>query len=123
MTTSIASPEQMTVTPATDNRAEYIKGLRAFADLLEAHPEIPRPRDGKRAVEELVFFNGEDAVAHALTYIRAMHDRPVIRVAPTGYYRLRVVGRIHGMHIELFLNADKADELRKACPEQDGEVA
>jgi hypothetical protein len=124
MTTSIASaPEQMTVTPATDKHAEYIKGVRAFADLLEAHPEIPRPHHGQPAVKELVFFRGEDAVAHALTYISAMDERPVIRVEPAGHYKLRVVGRIHGLHIELFLKADKADELRKACPEQDGEVA
>lgn len=119
---TITSSEKTGVTPDAKH-AEYIKGLRAFADLLEAHPEIPRPRDGQRAIEELVFFNGEDAVALALTYIRAMHERPVIRMEPAGHYRLRVVGRIHDMHFELFLKADKADELRKACAEQDGPVA
>lgn len=119
---TITSSEKTGVTPET-RHAEYIKGLRAYADLLEAHPELPRPRDGQRAVEELVFFHGDDAVAHALTYIREMHERPVIRVEPTGHYRLRAVGRIHDMHFELFLKADKADELRKACAEQDGPVS
>ncbi|MFI7642426.1 hypothetical protein [Nonomuraea sp. NPDC049400] len=119
---TIISDQQTGVTPDT-KRTEYIKGLRAFADLLEAHPEIPRSHHGQRAAEELVFFNGDNAVAHALTYIGAMDEAPVIKVEPKGYYRLRVVGRIHGLHIELYLKADKASELRAAFAQQGGQVS
>ncbi|WP_084965297.1 hypothetical protein [Thermoactinospora rubra] len=93
------------------NRTAYIQGLRAVADLLEAHPDLPMPYHGSRSGEELIFVDTEDAVAHALLYIAAMEEPPLLHME-TGVYALRIQGRIHGYGVELYLRADRVCEKR-----------
>ena len=96
--TSIASPAQ------TDPRAAHIQGMRALADLLETHPELPLPFGGNTHTDYL-FINGDSAVAHALTVISAMDEPPTAEIRECNTFdELQIRGWIHGYWIMLRLD-------------------
>jgi hypothetical protein len=43
---TIIPPAEQQLDPTAAKRAEYAKGLRALADLLDAHPDLPLPYTG-----------------------------------------------------------------------------
>ncbi|MEU4234145.1 hypothetical protein AB0F17_58565 [Nonomuraea sp. NPDC026600] len=63
----------MTIIPdqQLDSRAEYAKGLRALADILDAHPELPLPYDGTDTALDWIQV-GDDARRHAAVFARVM---------------------------------------------------
>lgn len=57
----------------TRDRAEYIAGLRALADLLAAHPELPLPYNGSSPYSSLAFIEiGDEARRGAAVFARVM---------------------------------------------------
>ncbi|MDF5758559.1 hypothetical protein [Spongiactinospora sp. TRM90649] len=114
-----------------NERAEYIAGLRALADLLERHSEVPLPHHGQRLggshiVEELIFIDGPSAVATALTLIGAMDQPPTILVEDGVHHPIRITGHLRGYHVQLCVRTGDTPpeapvaleipaELRNAC--------
>lgn len=55
---TIISEQQLD--PAVIKRAEYVKGLRALADILDAHPELPLPYDGNSTALDWIEVAADD---------------------------------------------------------------
>jgi hypothetical protein len=101
----------MTIT--TDTRAEYVKGLRALADLLEQHDELPLPyQGGKHSPMSLTFLSDDDPKGRLAAAARAMPgrlDKQVRESAEYGnYFDLRC--RLDGLHIKLTAYRDAVCE-------------
>lgn len=104
------------------DRAEYIKGLRGLADLLETNPGAALPAPGAADDRSIpVYLNtlyGHDPIAGALAYIAAMNERPTLTFDDHGEeanYWLDVEGEIHGIRVQVCLIA------RQVCELVDGE--
>lgn len=95
----------MTITPvpADTKRAEYVKGLRELADVLESSPEVPLPFDGNCTAMTFSFLGGEDPRSEMAAVARAMPCRLDKHVTEhdsgTSYFHLR--GSLHGLRVEL----------------------
>ncbi|WP_326646104.1 hypothetical protein OG884_15745 [Streptosporangium sp. NBC_01755] len=102
------------------DRAEYIKGLREMANLLEANPEARLPYYGndQPVPVYLSTIYGQDPLAGALAYIAAMNERPTLTfddLEGKPNHWLKVDGRIRGVHVWMRLR------VREVCKLVDGE--
>ena len=95
-------------TPITEaeksRRAEYIKGLHAFADALEAHPDVRLPYDGTETDITTYFLSGDDPRAAMAAAARAFPCDFRKEVTEDGDHAagtLRLKGKLHGLRIEL----------------------
>jgi hypothetical protein len=80
------------------DRAEYIKGLRALADILERSPEVPLPYQGHTTAMTLYFFNSEDPRKAMATARRALGIE-LTKDVWGNYFDL--AGALHGVQIKL----------------------
>ncbi len=92
----IALPEQ------SDPRAEYVKGLRALADILEAHPEVPLPYQGSSpqyARLTFHFLNADDPRGEMAAARRALGVPLDKDARDDAYFDLK--GSLHGLHFTM----------------------
>jgi hypothetical protein len=61
----------MTIISHEQKRAEYTKGLRALADILDANPDLPLPYDGTGSALDWIEL-GEEARRGAAVFARVM---------------------------------------------------
>ncbi|THV25968.1 hypothetical protein [Glycomyces paridis] len=81
------------------NRSEWIAGMRALLDLLDADPEMPLPRAAKDAVAFYVATSDEaDRIAEPLTEVE-VHDRP------ERIFRYETTGRLNGLRVAVYTGA------------------
>lgn len=101
-------------------RADYIRGLRTLAQLLEDNTDLSLPYHGYGGIEQSVFINGPSPITQALLYIQAMNTPPTMKVSTSiGQYSgavtwLEIKGCIEGLEVELYLRAEEACEKRPA---------
>ncbi len=84
------------------DRAEYIKGLRALADILEAHPEVPLPYQGScpdYARMTFHFLSADDPRAEMAAARRALRVTLGKDARDDGYFDLK--GSLYGLHFAL----------------------
>lgn len=102
-----------TTAPAVevDERAAYTAGLRALADALDAHPEIPLPFDGIGTTLSIAFHGHEfetDRVAAMTSAARLLMPGQRTKHADNAYYRVR--GALHGLRIEVWAMREQVCE-------------
>ena len=92
--------------PNDTERAEYVKGLRALADLIEQHDELPLPTS---KIEWAVhYFGDDDAQKTALATIARLLPGKVKKNDPNSseynaeYFILK--GTLHGLRVEAWAN-------------------
>lgn len=103
---TIISDQKTGVTPETGKRAEYIKGLRALADAMEQHPELPIPWQGGQYMPMTFhFLHARDARAEMAAARRALGVPMDKKPREDGYFDL--AGMLHGLHVTL--NAYRKD--------------
>lgn len=87
----------------TDKRADYIKGLRALADLLETHDELPLPSTGHRdAFDWWLPWDVEDAKATMATIARLLpgeKKKTVGELGGSAWFTL--AAQLHGLRIDV----------------------
>jgi hypothetical protein len=96
-------------TPITDaelqRRAEFVKGLRAYADALEANPEaLPLPYHGIATEIVMYFLDADDPRAEMAAAARALHcnfRKSVVESENDPGGTLRLSGKLHGLGVEL----------------------
>ena len=103
--------------PAADEdaaRAAHIKGLRALADKLEAHPEVPLPFDGRLNAVAFHFLAGDDPAAALAAAARALGGRWKKTTRDYGEMGggayLDLTGTLHGLKIMLTAARDAVCE-------------
>ena len=88
-----------------DRRAEYVKGLRALADALEAHPDdLPLPYEGDGSVIHFMFFSGKDdraAMAAAARALPVSWRKDASDPVNGGAAYFDLLGELHGLHLKL----------------------
>jgi hypothetical protein len=93
-------------TPITEaeqkRRAEYVKGLRALADVLEANPAVELPYAGsgtELTISLLSVADPRTAMANAARAFPIKWDKNAWGPAGTAYFSLR--GSLHGLRMEI----------------------
>jgi len=87
-----------------DTRADYIAGLRALADLLDKHEELPLPYHGRNS-DLLWIESGTDTLPVAQTFARTIPGSIDKRIREQdGAFDL--LGQIHGLRVAMILNRD-----------------
>lgn len=84
------------------DRAAYISGLRKFADILEAHDEIPLPYFGSSPTygrQRIHFLSGKDNKSAMAAAVRALPGPLEKDARSDGYFDLN--GSIDGFHFTL----------------------
>ena len=82
---------------STDPRAAYTAGLRALADLLDAHPDLPRPVNGDLIPMTLGFYT-PDARERMAAAVRLFPGTKMKR-ADDDYFRIDIA--LHGLSVQL----------------------
>lgn len=110
----MTSIEATPITEAEAKRAEYVKGLRALADALEANPEsLPLPYYGNDTRNTIYFLHADDPRA---SLAAATHALPCsFRKRVTDYgdgsrETFRLEGELHGLRLELVAYRDAVCE-------------
>lgn len=96
-----------------DQRAAYIRGLRALADVLEAHPEVPVPYHGNQAdITISAFLHSEDPRAELAAAARAFPCNWEKAVRDDGTYGsyFDLHGKLHGLSLRLTAYRDAVCE-------------
>lgn len=91
-----------TTDTSTDPRAAYTAGLRALADLLDTHPDLPLPYEGQCTAMSFHFLSG-DAKANLAAAVRAFPGRlDKNDPAESDYDRMyfTLTGRLHGLLVD-----------------------
>jgi hypothetical protein len=89
------------------DRTAYVAGLRALADLLDAHPDVPLPTTGggTAAVDWLLFGAADlelDAQKAVAARIVQVLPRPVRKRDTADLYRFSA--ELHGLHVEVIVD-------------------
>lgn len=95
----------------TDARREYIAGLRALADLLEQHDELPLPWQGSGAPMTFHFLYGGNEKDRLTAAIRAIGGKWTkdVRDGEYGDY-FDATGKLRGLSIKLTAYRDAVCE-------------
>lgn len=88
------------------DRTDYITGLRALADLFEAHDDLPLPSQGQYEVIPFsIVFGGDDAarerMARAVREIGGNWQKHITEAPEYDLAHLRLRQQVHGLHLEL----------------------
>lgn len=99
----------MTTTPetTTDPRVEYIAGLRALADVLEANPHLRLPYDGSHKGAALAIMPHGDERQELADWVRALPGKKEKKDRGE-YFDLN--GTLHGLHIKVICDRDEVCE-------------
>lgn len=97
---------------ADTRRADYIKGLRKLADLLEADPRLPLPYGGNDD-QFSMFVYQPDAINKARVVMDAMDEPPIVKVDDRGGKWLDIGGRLDGLRVVLHLPAEDVCERQE----------
>lgn len=104
-----AQAEALRARLASDLRAEYIAGLRALADALEAHPELELPYNGRDAggscINVIPEFGRQREQLAAWARVLPGHKDKTPR---DDYFDL--TGAFHGLHIKVICKRDEVCE-------------
>lgn len=105
ITTALPAAEAPADIKAEVERASYIDGLRALADVLEGHPEVPLPHDG-HADRGLciMFLSGDDpraALAAAARAIPCSWRKDASDAAGDYPAYFDMYGSLHGLKLHL----------------------
>jgi hypothetical protein len=94
----------------TDPRTAYTAGLRQLADILDAHPDVPLPYEGR--VSPISFaFHGYEVEDHAGELASAARILiPGIREKKADDAYFRVAGSLHGLRIECWAMREQVCE-------------
>jgi hypothetical protein len=88
----------ITIPSKADPRAGYVQGLRALADILEQHPEVPLPFTGTGTDLTFHFLHGDNPRAELVTAVRAfpgVKDKKVW----DNYYDVSLT--LHGLKVSM----------------------
>lgn len=85
--------------PTDQQRADYVAGLRALAEVLEQHPEVPLPYNPTQGVISFHFLFGENPRADMAATVRALPCR--LDKDPRGDDYFDLIGRLHGLNVRL----------------------
>jgi hypothetical protein len=108
-----------------NERADYIRGLRTLAQLLEDNPDLSLPYDGPtKGLGQSIFIDGTSQVIQALLFIQAMDEPPTMELNRQSHDLtwLDVKGHIEGLHVRLHLQAHKVCEPIDPYRAPDGSV-
>jgi hypothetical protein len=97
---------------ADDRRADFIKGMRALMDILEANPDLPLPYQGATTAMTFHYLGGEDArrdLASAARLIPCSWTKHA-KEYDDGPAYLDLAGKLHGVKIELTAYRDDVCE-------------
>ena len=94
-------------TTVTDQRAEYIKGLRALADVIEQHPDLRLPSTGHSDWAPIHVIPRDDQRAELAAWARVLPGRKA--KSPRGEY-LDLEGTLHGLHIKVICDRGEVCE-------------
>lgn len=106
------------------DRADYIRGLRTLAQLLEDNPDLSLPYEGPKDRAQGIFIDGPSPVTQALLYIQAMDEPPTMKLKRQSrdLTWLDITGRIEGLHIRLHLRPHEVCEPIDPYRAPDGSV-
>ena len=106
----------MTITDATPatgleaaRRAAYTAGLRALADVLDKHPEVPLPYAGDLGAIDFYFTSCDDPRAAMAAAARAIPCKWDKRTTANGSF-FYLSGHLAGLRIDLTANRDDVCE-------------
>ncbi|MEO3856105.1 hypothetical protein [Acrocarpospora sp. B8E8] len=102
MKTTVTDQDKQTVKP--DPRAEYIRGLRALADILENNPDLDLPYTGRREYGMLHFIPGESSKKQARLFARLIPGTVGKEPRDTAF---DLVGKLHGLHVKMIAQRDE----------------
>ena len=86
------------------HRADYIRGLRALADILEQNDDLPLPYQGNGASMTLHYLNSPDPIARmiaAMGTIPCGFTSEIVTSEDNDRAYLDLDGRLHGVWIKL----------------------
>jgi hypothetical protein len=94
----------------TDPRAAYTAGLRQLADILDAHPEVPLPYEGRVSPISFAFhgYEVEDHAGELAAAARILIPGSRTKNADGNYFR--VTGSLHGLKIECWAMREQVCE-------------
>jgi hypothetical protein len=90
--------------PTSEQRSEYVAGLRALADLLETNADVPLPFDGDADEIKWITVTGENQRAVVAAIVRALPG--LVQKKPRGDV-IDFVGKIHGLRLCVIANRDE----------------
>ncbi len=98
--------------PVCIERVEYTAGLRALADLLDAHPELRLPYDGRTGpiAVYLTTQDGADQRANLAAWARVLPGPKTKEQAGTDGQLFALRARLHGLNFEVIANRDEVCE-------------
>jgi hypothetical protein len=85
-------------------RGEYIAGLRALADLLDQHPDVPTPYHG-HDVELAIFTRNKDELITTARALPGKLDKAFD--ARRDVYGFELHGKIHGLQVIVYAHRDQ----------------
>ena len=90
----------------SDKRAEYTKGLRALADLLDANPDLDLPWEGSHPQYGTlsVITLADEGAAQIAAWAKALPGTKKKEVRDTHFY---LKGSLHGLHMRVIANRDQ----------------
>lgn len=95
------------ISPQVDKRAAYVKGLRALADILEAHPELELPYSGSKDSPLSFIPYGSANRTQAGLFARLIPG--TVAKQPRGE-AVDLIGSVHGLHVCLIATRDEVCE-------------
>ena len=90
----------------SEKRAEYTKGLRALADLLDTNPDLDLPWEGSspQYATLSVIALGDDGAAQIAAWAKALPGIKKKQVQSTHFY---LNGSLHGLHLRVVVERDQ----------------
>ena len=90
----------------SEKRAEYTKGLRALADLLDANPDLQLPWEGSYPEYGTlsIIALGDDGAAQIAAWAKVLPGLKKKEVQNTYFY---LKGSLHGLHLRVTVQRDQ----------------
>jgi hypothetical protein len=94
-----------------DKRAEYIKGLRALADVLENNPDLNLPFSGQKASSlNVIPHSGDEQREQLAAWVKVLPGRRDKSQYGADGKLFGLVGALHGIHIEVLCDRNEVCE-------------
>lgn len=91
----------------TERRAHFTAGLRALADLLDAHPELELPYDGYRSPISVIPYGAQAQREQLAAWAKALPGEKKKDARDTQFY---LTGSLHGLEVRLICTRDDVCE-------------